>query len=193
MSDEDLGYDYDLGLLVGVPEEQQYYEHAEQRDEHYSPVVEEYGPHKTQYDYEHADIDVHRALLILHGGRMGLLLGHDGLALSRRESPYPGLVEILGIVICHHILEVFLGEILHHGVRQHRLSGTWLADEHHVPLLRSRLLHDLNGHILPDDAIGYLLGNYDILCGFEGLPVDPLLYRLVGRLLFCLVFHLYSP
>ena len=177
VTDQELGDDDRLcPALSGGPEEHHDDERAHHCDERDGEVAEHYGGDDTEDDQRHAHVDVHRVALVALSRRSGLLLRNDRLPLACGECPDPGLVEVLGVVVGDDVLEVLLGEVLHHGVRQHRLSRSGLADEHDVPLLIGRLLHDLDGLLLTDDAVRHQLGDLDLLGRDEALLLDPLLH-----------------
>jgi hypothetical protein len=154
MGDQELGDDVILLPLAGVAEE---YEHHYGRD---NAPDEDHGvtgldpqDHGQHDDHEGDDGEHGVPLrLALHGL---LLLGLNYLpALARWNDPYLRFVGVLGVVIGDDVLQLPLGQVLGHRAREHGLSRTRLAYEHHMPLLLGRLLDDHDSLVLTDDLIG---------------------------------------
>ena len=177
----------------GVPGEDEDDHHREEGDEQDVEVAEDEGTEETEYDDGCACVHVGGALLVLAHGGLGLLLLDHHLSLAGGERPHTGLVLVLGVAVGHDVLQLVLGKVLDHGIGQHRLSGTGVADKHHVPLLCGGLLHDLNRTVLSDDAVGHLLRYLDLPGGLEGLVGDPVLHGDIGQngVVLIIVLHVF--
>ncbi|KAF5060435.1 hypothetical protein DSECCO2_325650 [anaerobic digester metagenome] len=190
VGDQQLGDHVVLLALTYVSGSEEYHgrgHYSEQQDHGVPGVPVKYD---RQDHHHHDDGGDHGGLLGLAGHGLLLLGGDDLLALSGRNGTNARLVGIVRVVVGDHVLQLVLGEILGHGLGQHRFACARLADEHDMALLLGRLLDDLHRGVLTDDLVGKLLRDLDVGGGRERLGLDPGLHvRNVHRLILDFLFH----
>ncbi len=123
------------------------------------------GEEDGEADDHEDDGHHHGGLLLppLHGLR--LLGGHDLPPLPCGDDPDLRLVVVLRVVVDDGVLQLFRGEELRHGAREHGLARAGVPDEDDVALLLRGLLDDRDGGVLTDDLVDQVLRDLDFRGG----------------------------